>query len=213
MKYLIIIVYLLLQGTASKAQDTTLPQESFKIYPHAGKIINKVSLWKIDSNIVEYVKDGNLADINTADVLRLESLNFRIEFNEHQKMVTRMYDLIIIGEEDTIRGIIKKIYGNAITYIPAGKNNLPLKTSSYLSYQVRNAVIEKETSEPNDSKDLTKDFEIFVNDLLPPEAEKKIKLKPEKSKSQKTLEACCLSSVIFAGILGLLGLLGLMSGL
>ena len=210
MKYLIILVYLLLHAVASKAQDTTLPKESFKIYPLAGKFINKVSLWKIDSNTVEYVKNGNLADINTVDVLRIESLNYRIEFDEHQKLVIRMYDLIILGEEDTVRGIIKKIYGNAITYIPAGKNNLPLKTSRYLSYQVRNAVIEKETSEPNDSRDLTKDFEIFVNDLLPPEAEKKIKLKPEKTKSQKTFEACCLSSVIFAGILGLLGL---MSGL
>lgn len=210
MKYLIILVYLLLQGTASKAQDTALPQESFKIYPLTGKNINKVNLWKIDSNTVEYVKNGNLADINTVDVQRIESLNYRIEFDEHQKMITRMYDLIILDEEDTVRGIIKKIYGNAITYIPAGKNNLPLKTSSYLSYQIRNTVKEEQTDEPADSTDLTKGFETVINDLLPPEPEKKIKLKPEKSKSQKTFDACCLSSVIFAGILGLLGL---MSGL
>lgn len=209
MKYLIILAYILLQAVASKSQDTTLPKESFKIYPLAGKIINKVSLWKIDSNTVEYVKNGNLADINNVDVLRIESLNYRIEFDEHQKLIIRMYDLIILGEEDTVRGIIKKIYGNAITYIPAGKNNLPHKTSSYLSYKVRNTVKE-ETIEPTDSTDIAQGFETVINDLLPPDPEKKIKLKPEKSKSQKTFEACCLSSVIFAGILGLLGL---MSGL
>ena len=207
MKYLIIMVYSLLQAVSAKAQDTTLPKETFKIYPLAGKIINKISLWKIDSNTVEYVKNGNLADINTIDVLRIESLNYRIEFDKHQKMVIRMYDLIILGDEDTVRGIIKKIYGNAITYIPAGKNNLPLKTISYLSYQLRNTVKEEQTDEQADSTDITKGFETVINDLLPNDPEKKIKLKPEKSKSQKTFDACCLSSVIFAGILGLLGLM------
>ncbi len=197
MKYSTILVYLLLQAVASNAQDTTLPKETFKIIPHAGKNIDEVILWKIGSNSIEYVKNGNLADINTVDVLRIESLNYRIEINEHQKTVMRIYDLIIIGDADTIRGIIKKINGNTIEYVPAGRNSLPLKSISYKSYIIRNILTEEDTADQIEGQDSTENSDnISSND-----PEKKIKIKKEKSKAQKTFKTCCLSSITFAVII------------
>lgn len=181
MKYLIIMVCLLMAAFASQAQDPTLPTEVSKIYLNSGKKIEKVSLWKIDSSKVEYTKGGNLADVNTMDVLRIESLNYRIEFDDHQKMILRMYDLIIVQYGDTIRGIIKKIEGNRVTYIPANKNNFPLMTVSYQSFIKRNNepdVDSTEVSDKQESADTSK------SDIKPHQYKKvKTELEEEKLKS------------------------------
>lgn len=181
MKYLIIMVCLLMAAFVSQAQDPTLPTEVSKIYLNSGKKIEKVSLWKIDSSKVEYTKGGNLADVNTMDVLRIESLNYRIEFDDHQKMILRMYDLIIVQYGDTIRGIIKKIEGNSVTYIPANKNNFPLMTGYYQSFIKRNTepdVDSTEVSDKQESADTSK------SDIKPHQYKKvKTELEEEKLKS------------------------------
>lgn len=131
----------------ANAQDPLLPAEVTKIYLYSGKKIEKVSLWKIDSNTVEYVKGGNLSDIKTTEVLRIESLNYRIEFDSNFKMIKRTYDLIVPFGNDTVRGIIKKISNGKISYIAAGRNPLPLATITYKTYIIRNTIPNDFTAE------------------------------------------------------------------
>ena len=124
MKTLLTLTLFLLMATISKAQDFTLPKGSSNIYLQSGKIIKDVSLWRIDSVKVEYVIKGNLADIKTSDVSKIETPDFLMEFDERNQIIKIDYDLIILFPQDTIRGFIQEIAGRTISYIPVGSNKV-----------------------------------------------------------------------------------------
>ena len=156
MKTLLTLTLFLLMATISKAQDFTLPKGSSNIYLQSGKTIKDVSLWRIDSVKVEYVIKGNLADIKTSDVSKIETPDFLMEFDERNQIIKIDYDLIILFPQDTIRGFIQEIDGKTISYIPAGSN----KTRSVMKDDVKNYFQEKVTGLLADSavnkKDLTR---------------------------------------------------------
>lgn len=102
------------------AQDQTLPSGSSHIYLHTGKKIKDVQLWRIDSSKVEYVLHGNLADVETTQVSKIEVSTFLIEFDEANHIVKKEYDLIILTTNDTLRGHINEVGKRTITYIPVG---------------------------------------------------------------------------------------------
>ena len=179
MKTLLTLTLFLLMATISKAQDFTLPKGSSNIYLQSGKTIKDVSLWRIDSVKVEYVIKGNLADIKTSDVSKIETPDFLMEFDERNQIVKIDYDLIILFPQDTIRGFIQEIDGKTISYIPAGSN----KTRSVMKDDVKNYFQEKVTGLLADSavnkKDLTRisyqavgtedDAVIKIQDSIPAE--------------------------------------------
>lgn len=199
MKYIFILITLLLLGFISKAQDSSLPNEVCKIYPYTGRNIVNVKLWHIDSLKIEYVTDGNLADIKTMEVKRIESLNYRIEFDENQKMVTKMYDLIITTTGDTLRGMIKKLAGYNVTYIPAGKDNTNKVTREFKNYILNNPTsgIEKE-----DIKMVYQDDETpKTTAAKTTSVEGTTKPKPKENKDwHQELKTCCTVVSLFAGI-------------
>lgn len=124
MKTIIFILAIcLLPSYILHAQDTTLPQGKSRIQLHSGKAIKQVRLWRIDTKMVEYVKEGNLADVQTSDVLKIETPEYLLTFDDDKKMQKRQYDLIIPYYADTIRCIIQNINRESITFIQAGSNS------------------------------------------------------------------------------------------
>ena len=200
MKYLSLAIFILWLSPVSIAQDTLLPKETSSIYLHSGKKIEKVTLWNIDSTKVEFLKNGSLSDVSPMDVLRIESLNYRIEFDEHYQKIIRQYDIIILSDNTHVLGIIKKIDENTgqISYIPAKQNNLPLSTKYYSDYTIRDtsnsddfvfiektiqkiAEVKTEPDQKNDDKDEKK------------LSEKKKPIKKDKPDAKKSsFEGCCL---------------------
>lgn len=136
---LVTLVFLLM-ATLSKTQDHTLPKGSSNIYLQSGKTIKGVSLWRIDSMNVEYVIKGNLADIRTSSVSKIETHDFLIEFDKRNQIIKIEYDLIILFPQDTIRGFIQEIAGRTISYIPVGSN----KVKSVFKDDVKNYFQEQE---------------------------------------------------------------------
>ena len=105
MKTFSTITMLFILVSISKAQDPNLPKGKSQIYLNSGKTVKNVSLWRIDSAKVEYVVNGNLADLKTTDVSKIETTNFLIEFDDENHIVKKDYDLIILNTLDTIRGL------------------------------------------------------------------------------------------------------------
>ncbi len=122
MKTLISLIPFLFWISVSTAQDFTLPKSNSTIFLHSGKAIKTVTLWRIDSVNVEYVIKGNLADVKTMDVSRIETPEFLIEFDRESHILKKEYDLIILYPEDTLRGFIQEMDGETISYLPKGKD-------------------------------------------------------------------------------------------
>ena len=66
-----LIIFLVLCSLNSKSQDLTLPQGKSIIYLNSGKTIKEAKIWTVDSLKIEYVKNGNLADVMTSEVLMI----------------------------------------------------------------------------------------------------------------------------------------------
>ncbi len=117
MKTLLITVLFILLSLCLYSQDTTLPSGGSVIHLRSGKVIKNARLWKISAVKVEYVKNGNLADVPTSDVKIIESKDCFFEFNEDMRSVKRMYDLILPYYGDTIRCVIEKTEKYQILYL------------------------------------------------------------------------------------------------
>jgi len=102
------------------AQDTTLPQGNSQIHLYSGKTIKHVRLWNIDTSKVEYVIDGNLGDVKTSDVKKIETRYYLLTFNDDRHLEKRHYDCIIPYYGDTLWGIIQNTNKETILYIPVG---------------------------------------------------------------------------------------------
>ncbi len=124
MKTLLTLILLLLNISFLSAQDQSLPKGNSTIYLHSGKIIKKATLWKIDSLTVEFALKGNLADVKTIEVSKIETLDFVITFNQHHQMKTKGYDTIILTSKDTLRGVIQRIDDRVISYQPVGSDKI-----------------------------------------------------------------------------------------
>lgn len=122
MKTFSTITMLLILVSISKAQDPNLPKGKSQIYLNSGKTVKNVLLWRIDSAKVEYVVNGNLADLKTTDVSKIETTNFLIEFDDENHIVKKDYDLIILNTHDTIRGFIQGIGDRNISYLSIGND-------------------------------------------------------------------------------------------
>ncbi len=122
MKTFSTITMLFILVSISKAQDPNLPKGKSQIYLNSGKTVKNVSLWRIDSAKVEYVVNGNLADLKTTDVSKIETTNFLIEFDDENHIVKKDYDLIILNTLDTIRGFIQGIGDRNISYLSIGND-------------------------------------------------------------------------------------------
>ncbi|MBI4930435.1 MAG: hypothetical protein HY841_06710 [Bacteroidetes bacterium] len=112
------------------AQDSTLPQGNSRIQLFSGKEIKHVRLWKIDTTKVEYVINGNLMDVKTSDVKKIETPTYLITFNEEKKILKKNYDLIVPYYGDTIRCFILKEDEWVISYLPAGSDTKKSITKS-----------------------------------------------------------------------------------
>ena len=135
MKILFSIALLLLLINISKAQDTTLPQGNSRIHLYSGKMIKHVHLWNIDTAKVEYVLDGNLGDLKTSDVMKIETPYYLLTFDDEHHLEKRHYDCIIPYYGDTLWGIIQKINSETILFIPAGsKEQETIMQSTVKSY-------------------------------------------------------------------------------
>lgn len=66
-----LVFFLMLISFNSEAQDIALPKGKSTIYLKSGKIIKDVKIWKTDTLKIEYVKNGNLADIKTNEVSKI----------------------------------------------------------------------------------------------------------------------------------------------
>ena len=142
-------IAILFIATFSKAQqDTSLPQGDSRIYLYSGKTIKRVQLWKIDPSKVEFVKDGNLADILTTDVQKIETKDYVITFDDESKMIKRKFDLVVPYSGDTIRCIIQTDNGGTISFVPAGSNNRMYMMKSSLKTYVNQKDI-PETAPPD----------------------------------------------------------------
>lgn len=122
MKIYSTVFFLLLGTLLSKAQDTLLPQGKCTIYLHSEKAYKNVSLWKIDTNKVEYVKNGNLSDVLTSSVEKIETPTYYIEFDEQHKMLRKQYDVILPFHKDSIFCTIISVNDLSIVYRPLGGN-------------------------------------------------------------------------------------------
>lgn len=189
MKLVYIFIALLFAINDGYAQDTSLPSEKFKIILHNGKKIEHVTLWKIDSTQVEYVKNGNLGSIVSSDVYYMESLNFRIDFDSTFQGTLIHYDLIILNNGDTVRGLITHVTKNNIQYIPAGKPNSNPILRSYQSYIFNNEEIAMDENEEQET----------VNSNNKTNAKNKALPEKKKNSTRKTkfsVGSCCLGMVI-----------------
>ncbi len=191
MKLVYIFIALLFAINDGYAQDTSLPSEKFKIILHNGKKIEHATLWKIDSTQVEYVKNGNLGGIVSSDVYYMESLNFRIDFDSTFQGTLIHYDLIILNNGDTVRGLITHVTKNNIQYIPAGKPNSNPILRSYQSYIFNNEEIEME----KDEERLTVTSDNNTKTKNQAEAKKETKTK-SSTKTKFSVGSCCLGMVI-----------------
>ena len=137
MKNLIFISVLLLLGLGSKAQNTEFAENSFNIFLKSGKLIKNVKLWKIDTFKVEYVSNGNLADVNTYEVLDIETPEYYLIFDSSNNYIKNFWDTIIEYNNEFLKGRIVIIDSFYITFFPYNKN----KTSkiNYKSYKINNS--------------------------------------------------------------------------
>ena len=189
MKLVYIFIALLFAINDGYAQDTSLPKENFKIYLTKGKKIEQVTLWNIDSMQVEYVKNGNLSNIASSDVYYIESLNYRIDFDSNYRKTIKQYDLIILNNGDTVRGLITHVSKNNIIYIPIGKPNNNPVTRSYQSYIFNNEEIAMDENEEQET----------VNSNNKTNAKYKALPEKKKNSTRKTkfsVGSCCLGMVI-----------------
>lgn len=120
MKVYSTLFFLIVLGLLSKAQDTLLPKGKCTIYLHSEKVYKNVRLWKIDSNKVEYVKEGNLSDLPTSGIKKIETPAYFIEFDEYNKMLRKQYDVILPFHKDSILCTIVNINDFSIVYKPLG---------------------------------------------------------------------------------------------
>ncbi len=144
------------------AQDTTLPQGTSQIHLYSGKVIKYVKLWKIDTSKVEYVIDGNLGDLKTSDVMKIETPYYLLTFDDEHHLKKRHYDCIIPYYGDTLWGIIQNTNKETILYIPAGstqqKTIMQSGVKSYLQWDAPPDVTNKNSaSVKNEKKTITAD--------------------------------------------------------
>ncbi len=125
---------LLLISLSTKAQDTSLYQGLSDISLRSGTVLKHITLWTIDSVRVEYVENGNLSEILTVDVLKIGTLDYEITFDEQNRVVKKVYDLIILYSGDTLRGFISRIVNDRfLEYYPAsGKYKRDAEYKSYV---------------------------------------------------------------------------------
>lgn len=157
MKNILTIIVFLFSASLLKAQDATLPKGNSTIYLHSGKTIRNITLWRIDSTKVEYVLSGNLADLTTMDVSKIETPEFLIEFDQQYQMKKKGYDIIVLLTKDTLRGFIQGIYDDVISYRPVGSD----KVKRAMKYEVKSYVQWREqgSGSPTDTvaqRDVTK---------------------------------------------------------
>ncbi len=132
MKTPLMIIFFLFAVLLSKAQDLTLPKGSSTIFLNSGKTVMNTTLWRIDSIKVEYVIQGNLADVNTGDISKIETPEFLIEFDQWHQMKKKGYDIIVLISKDTLRGFIQRIEDGVISYRPVGSD----KVKRAMKYEV-----------------------------------------------------------------------------
>ena len=157
MKNILTIIVFLFSASLLKGQDATLPKGNSTIYLHSGKTIRNITLWRIDSTKVEYVLSGNLADLTTMDVSKIETPEFLIEFDQQYQMKKKGYDIIVLLTKDTLRGFIQGIYDDVISYRPVGSD----KVKRAMKYEVKSYVQWREqgSGSPTDTvaqRDVTK---------------------------------------------------------
>ncbi|HEY4799036.1 MAG TPA: hypothetical protein VII99_08175 [Bacteroidia bacterium] len=126
--------------TISKAQDATLPQGNCQIRLSSGNVIQNVHLWNINTEKVEFLKDGDKGELNISEVKQIESPYYLLTFNDEHQLVKRHFDCIIPYYGDTIWGIIEKTDQESIWYVPAGsvEKKVYMKTGakSYLQWEM-----------------------------------------------------------------------------
>lgn len=157
MKTPLMIIFFLFAVLLSKAQDLTLPKGISTIFLNSGKTVMNTTLWRIDSIKVEYVIQGNLADVNTGDISKIETPEFLIEFDQWHQMKKKGYDIIVLLTKDTLRGFIQGIYDDVISYRPVGSD----KVKRAMKYEVKSYVQWREqgSGSPTDTvaqRDVTK---------------------------------------------------------
>ena len=131
----IFAITLLLCTLISKAQDASMPHGKSTIFIYSGKTIKNVRLWSIDSVKVEYVLKGNLSDVSTKDVSKIETTEYQITFDEERKVIKKQYDLIFLKSGDTLSCFIQQVDYWQIIYLPAGKEVAKsIAKSSYINY-------------------------------------------------------------------------------
>ena len=149
---LLVILSVVVAPFDAIAQDANLPQGNSRIYLHSGKEIKRVRLWKIDDSKVEYVLDGNLGDVRTSDVKKIETPYYLITFDEGNKMLQRHYDLILPYSGDTIWCFIQKADESAISYLPVGsetqKTIVTSSVKTYLQWPGQKPVLETNKTVP-----------------------------------------------------------------
>ncbi len=193
------------------AQDTTLPQGNSRIHLYSGKTIKHVKLWKIDTSKVEYVIDGNLGDVKTSDVMKIETHYYLLTFDDDHHLEKRHYDCIIPYYGDTLWGIIQKTNKETILFIPAGstqqKTIMQSGVKSYLQWddhtQAGKLAGQKNNSDTLHSANLMGNNSNGVNDsvqkkqnVVPPKDDyyqdknaRKEETKTEKNNEQYYLES------------------------
>ena len=142
------------------AQDTTLPQGNCRIHLFSGKEIKHVRLWSIDTLKVEYVIDGNLGDVKTSDVMKIETHYYLLTFNDEHHLEKRHYDCIIPYYGDTLWGIIQKANTETILFIPAGSKEketiMKSNVKSYLQWDYNPDFLNKNSLSTETQKGIVK---------------------------------------------------------
>ena len=77
MKKIILMGFILLTVIVStNAQDTSLYKGQCDIYQWSGKVLEQITLWKIDSVRVQYINNGNLSEVLSEDIQGIATNNF-----------------------------------------------------------------------------------------------------------------------------------------
>ncbi len=137
MKKLIFFTLLSFFSRVSEAQDPVLYAGNSKIILYSKKVISPIRLSKLDSVRTEYVYSGNLTEVLTGDISKIVTLNYEITFEKPFAIKKEYFDLIILSNNDTIRGFITDIATTSITYLPPGGEKL--KKTLYKSYLLNNS--------------------------------------------------------------------------
>jgi len=116
MKRIIILIVLSTSVLFAFSQNTELLHKSCLVVLKNNKTINDAKIWAIQSDKIEYEKEGSLHDLLKERIKHIETTDGKITFDETGKAISTPWNLIIRNNGDTIRCTITWVSSQTIGY-------------------------------------------------------------------------------------------------